>query len=397
MNKKTSMLHCSSGLLATVLAGFVLLAASPAQAVWKTLIDGTSFNSAGAFANAWSYDYPWGNTHNGSARMYSTNFTFSGGVVTIQSVPVSGQGSIHYYSGTFYLKTNVTVDAQHPVWDISVQAQVPTAVGTWPAFWLTGALGWPPESDIMEFKGSSTCWQNTYNGSWASTGTAVSSAGSWHTYRLVAVMINSTTVDFHYYIDGTLRATHTQTGFVGQPMWVIYDYQMEGSSGSPGPTTRTTTAVRNAVIKYEDVSGIPAGPIANGTYKLISRNSGLALDVTNTIPTQPSYLDQFGYWGGVNQQWTMTHLGNNVYSIISRYSGRCADVYGASTADGARIGAWDYLAQNNQQWTATATSGGYYTLKAVNSGKMMDVSGGSTSPGASIIQWTSNGGNNQQW
>ena len=103
---------------------------NPALAAWKTLVDGTSLNSAGAFANAWNYNYPWGNSHNGSARMYSTNITFSGGVATLKSVPVSGQGSIHYYSGTFYLKTNVTIDANHPVWDISVQAEVPRALAT---------------------------------------------------------------------------------------------------------------------------------------------------------------------------------------------------------------------------------------------------------------------------
>jgi len=381
---------------ATLVLMFGLL--SSARATWKTLVDGTAFNSVSAFTAAYNYNYPWGDTHNGSAKMFSTNISFSGGTATIQSIPVSGQGSIHYYSGTFYLKNSVTVDANHPLWDVSCQAEVPTATGTWPAFWMTGVNSWPPESDVMEFKGSSTCWQNTYNGTWQSTGTAVSGAGSsFHTYRVVAVMINSTTVDFHYFIDGKQCATASQTGFVGAPMWVIFDYQMEGSSGTPGPTTTTHTLVKNIVIKYEDVTGVAAGAIANGTYKLTARNSGLVLDVTNTIPTEPSYLEQFGYWGGVNQQWTFTHLGGNVYSMISRYSGRCVDVYGNSTSQGARLDAWDYLGQSNQHWTAAATSGGYYTFTANNSGMVMDVSGGSGSAGAAVIQWPGNGGSNQQW
>ena len=52
------------------------------HATWRTLVDGSSLNSSSAFANSWNYNYPWGNTHNGSARMYSTNISFSGGVAT---------------------------------------------------------------------------------------------------------------------------------------------------------------------------------------------------------------------------------------------------------------------------------------------------------------------------
>ena len=161
------------------------------HATWQTLVDGTSFNGANAFTNQWSYNYPWGTDHNGSARMNATNVTVSGGVVTLTSSLTNtyeGTSSkspnltIRYNSGTFYLKQQITIDAQHPVWDISGQLKVPTQTGTWPAFWITGANSWPPESDFMEFKGSSTCWQNTYNGSWQTSHTNISSAGTeWHT------------------------------------------------------------------------------------------------------------------------------------------------------------------------------------------------------------------------
>jgi hypothetical protein len=369
-----------------------------AQAAWETLVDGSSFNSSAVFTAEWNYNYPWGNTHNGSARMYSTNITFSGGVATMKSVPVSGQGSIHYYSATFYLKEQITINAQFPVWDISGQFEVPSSVGTWPALWLTGANSWPPESDIMEFKGSATCWQNTYNGTWASTGTVVSSPGSaWHTYRLTAVMINSTTVDFHYYIDGSLKARHTQTGFVGSPMWLIIDYQMEGSSGSPGPSGTTFTYAKNVIVRRENVSGVAPGPIPNGTYRTINRNSGKALDVANNSTGNGANIQQWSYNAGLNQQWTLVHIGSSQYVVIGRQSGRGVDVTGASTADGANIAISDYHGGDNQKWTASATSNGYYSLKAVHSGKGMDVSGQSTSDGANVQQWSYWGGNNQQW
>ncbi|MGH7953649.1 MAG: hypothetical protein ACREFE_17265, partial [Limisphaerales bacterium] len=56
-----------------------------AEAAWETLVDGASFNNVSAFQNKWSYNYPWGTDHNGSARMNQTNVTVSGGVVTLTS------------------------------------------------------------------------------------------------------------------------------------------------------------------------------------------------------------------------------------------------------------------------------------------------------------------------
>jgi hypothetical protein len=66
-------------------AGLVSVPLSTAHAVWETLVDGTSFNSVSAFQNKWSYNYPWGMDHNGSARMNQTNVAVSGGVVNLTS------------------------------------------------------------------------------------------------------------------------------------------------------------------------------------------------------------------------------------------------------------------------------------------------------------------------
>ena len=74
--------------------------------------------------------------------------------------------TIRYHSGTFYLKQQVLINRQYPNWDISGEFKAPTQKGTWPAFWITGANSWPPESDFMEFKGNARCNQNTYDGRW---------------------------------------------------------------------------------------------------------------------------------------------------------------------------------------------------------------------------------------
>ena len=253
------------------------------HAVWETLVDGDSFNNLSAFTNKWSYNYPWGTDHNGSARMNQTNVTVSGGEVTVTATPAHGdegtsQASPHlairYHSGTFYLNQQILINQQYPIWDVSGQFKVPTEKGTWPAFWMTGADSWPPESDFMEFKGSAGCNQNTDDGHWQGRISQISTADSaWHAYRVVATLINATHVDFKYYIDGNLETEHAATTFVASPCWLIIDYQMEGSSGSPGPDYTTGFYMKNIVVKRENALSIANGRGGNGTPQTINAHA----------------------------------------------------------------------------------------------------------------------------
>lgn len=137
--------------------------------------------------------------------------------------------------------------------------------------------------------------------------------------------------------------------------------------------------------------------IANGTYKIINRKSGLALDATGQLTANGTKLQQWSYSGGNNQRWTITNLGNGHYKIIGVQSGRCVDVNGQLSDNGAYIQLWDYAGGDNQQWYISPTSDGYYSIVGVQSGKPMEVTGESTANGALIELWDSNGGTHQQW
>ena len=219
-----------------------------------TLVDVIPANSLSLFGTYWNNLYPWGSDHNGSARMRAQNISASGGVLTLTSYAgsVSGKPAIHYFSGTIHAKTLVKVEDAWPLWRITGEFQCASVRGTWPAFWLTGYIQWPPESDIMEFKGSTTCWTNTYkneSGNWSSIGSVVSSPGNWHTYTIWMAKSSASNVKIEYWIDGVKKATHTGGGFMNQPMWLIIDYQMEGSSGAPGPTGTTYMKARNVRVQ----------------------------------------------------------------------------------------------------------------------------------------------------
>ena len=138
--------------------------------------------------------------------------------------------------------------------------------------------------------------------------------------------------------------------------------------------------------------------VANGTYRLISRHSGKALDVSGGATADGANVIQWTYGGGNNQRWTLTHLGNNTYRIIGVQSGKALEVASTSTANGTNVDIRTNTGANNQRWTISATSGGFYRLSPVSSsGSALDVSGVSTADGANVHQWAWTGGNNQQW
>ncbi|KAJ7755375.1 hypothetical protein DFH07DRAFT_822086 [Mycena maculata] len=252
--------HIKAALVLT--AGAICL--SPVYAV-TTVIPSTSFSSYTTFESFWAYLYPWGSDHNGSARMVgnSTDHSHIGvesstltliATPTTNAVPPTSTANpnpaIHYASGTIYAQSQITVTSTDS-YTISGEFSAPTTFGTWPAFWLTAVNTWPPETDIGEWKGTANSWFNTFN----TSSIVQSDIIDWPTdlsfHALKAVLTaesNDVDVKIDFYMDDVLQTTQYGQGFVGQPLWLIIDLQMEGSSGSPGPTGTTIYKVRNMLM-----------------------------------------------------------------------------------------------------------------------------------------------------
>jgi hypothetical protein len=178
----------------------------------------------------------------------------------------------------------------------------------------------------------------------------------------------------------------------------------------PADNTLTTATVNNTqAFRYLRYLGPTNGscdvcelqfwgyPAANGTYQIVNRKSGLAMDVSGQGTANGTQIDQWPYAAQGNQQWTLTSLGNGQYQIMGIQSGRSLDVNGSSTADGAKVQIWDYLNGANQHFALIPTDSGYFRIAPAHSDKAIDVYGASTANGAKVDQWTSNGGTNQQW
>jgi hypothetical protein len=254
-----------TGAAATAAAAALPLAQPrPARAAaWETVLDG-SFASYETLEASWNYLYPWGSDHNGTARMYGSptdhhHVYLENGVLVLKATRIDwdeGNSSadpylpIRYHSGAMHAKHQVLVSDQFPDYEIKGEFQAPSSPGTWPAFWLTGVSSWPPESDILEFKGDNENWFNTFRtaSDVSTTRVPVPSPGSWHSYRVWITKTSGSDVDIHYYLDDQWQAVHHGAGFAGQPLWVICNLQMEGSSGGSGPTTDTYYRARNIYI-----------------------------------------------------------------------------------------------------------------------------------------------------
>lgn len=220
-------------------------------------LDGTSFDSKEKFEAEWNMLYPWGSDHNGSARMFAENVSLlNGGVLQIKSEwtnwawegysTAEPKLRITFHSGAIHAKEQIKVTSELPYWEISGDFKAPIVPSSWPAFWITGAWSWPPEVDILEFKGTSSTLQNTVTGPawnqtvWTSVLTAIPDATTtWHNYKLTMEKVSSTDVLVKMYIDGSLKTTATKD-YVGKPFWLIMNMQMEGASG----TTTDNSVVR---------------------------------------------------------------------------------------------------------------------------------------------------------
>jgi hypothetical protein len=221
----------------------------------------------------------------------------------------------------------------------------------------------------------SQCQIPSYQYVWSFVRTSNSSSGTIDVKTFLDYLRNSRGLSSSKYLAGIEFGTEIFHG-QGNVNVTNYTCSVAGSGGGGGGT----------------------GIVANGTYRVIARHSGKALDVNGHGTADGSNVIQWTYGGGNNQRWTLNHLGNNVYQITGVESGKALEVASTSTANGTNVDIRTYSGASNQRWTISATSGGYYRLTPVSSsGSALDVNGASTADGANVQQWSWTGGNNQQW
>ncbi|MET9730268.1 RICIN domain-containing protein [Streptomyces sp. NPDC006458] len=135
-----------------------------------------------------------------------------------------------------------------------------------------------------------------------------------------------------------------------------------------------------------------------GTYRVVNRASGKALDVANQSTADGGSVIQWPWSGGTNQQWRLLPDYDGSFRLSNVNSGKVLDNPGASTTQGQPLDQWTDTDSPNQWWrlVPTGTSGVYHLVNG-SSGLRADVENGSTSDGARIVQMPASGAASQQW
>lgn len=137
--------------------------------------------------------------------------------------------------------------------------------------------------------------------------------------------------------------------------------------------------------------------IDSGRYSIISRHSGLALEVRGGSSDDGANVVQWEYNGTANQQFDIENLGNGFHTIRPVHSGKSLDVWEWSGDPGGDIRQYQFTGNYNQQWAIDSAGGNYHTISSRHSGLPLDVWMWSTSNGGDIRQWRATGAVNQQW
>lgn len=150
-------------------------------------------------------------------------------------------------------------------------------------------------------------------------------------------------------------------------------------------------------LNWIELTPVTSSWLADGSYQLVNRNSGLALEVAGAATTNGANMDQYAYSGSSNQRWNFSHKGGGQYLITSAQTGKAIDEASYAALSGDYLQTYTSANTPNQRYIFVPTDSGYFKILNANSGLVFDVSRAATTNGAIIIQYEYSGGKNQQW
>ena len=174
------------------------------------------------------------------------------------------------------------------------------------------------------------------------------------------------------------------------------DYNITWNNFSSNTTTgllRAMEAQSSVTVQMVTPEGGQPVSFGNGTYKLINRQTGKALDVVGASTANNTAIDVWPYSGANNQRWTLTSIGSGLFKLIGVGSGKSINIGSSSLDNNAPVILYDYQNTANENIYLTSPESGYYIIHFSHSGKVLDVNTSNNS----VIQWDENGGQNQQW
>jgi beta-glucanase (GH16 family) len=214
-------------------------------------------------------------------------FSISGGVLSITAKPFAA-GDLGYTFGAGYasgmLDTRGIFAQKYGYFEI--RAQMPTATGSWPAFWMVPDpnVGGAIEADITENLAISPSvdYVRAYSNGTGAFANALKTGdpGGFHTYGMLWTASTVT-----YYYDGTAVFTTPTPANWTQPMYLIVNYALGGFGQAPNAAAFPDSYKIDYVHAYALADGSTTyaytqPPAPYGTVKAV----GAPADVTGSGP-----------------------------------------------------------------------------------------------------------------
>jgi len=147
-------------------------------------------------------------------------------------------------------------------------------------------------------------------------------------------------------------------------------------------------------ILFMSVS-LQAGPSSKNYYFIQAKVSKRSLSNQNSLKAKTPIVQRAGPRD--SQRWHFISAGKGFYYIVSKKSGLYLDVKGGSKASKTIVWQYPRNGSNAQKWKLVGAGGGYYYIRSKVSNLYLDVRGGSKSDGATIWQYPLNRTDAQKW
>ena len=127
--------------------------------------------------------------------------------------------------------------------------------------------------------------------------------------------------------------------------------------------------------------------VGNGTYYLKSASTGkLVLDISGGSKSDRANVQIYTVNGTNAQQFQITHVKDGYCKIISKNSGKALEYNSGAGVNGANVyqNAWN--GKNNQLWKVISVAGNYY-IQTKNGG-VIDIQNGTLNAGTNAQRWS---------
>ena len=137
--------------------------------------------------------------------------------------------------------------------------------------------------------------------------------------------------------------------------------------------------------------------IADGTYAVISKLTGLAMTIDNPTNADGAAISQKPFGGMPQQVWRLEYTNDGFYRLVSAASGKALDLWTCSEADGTKIDQYPWFDNACQHWKIEKQGADAWSIRSMAGGGAISTATKDSIAGTPVLAYAFKGDANQQW